>query len=775
MEMRTDHHLLANERAVEDVWLDPSSATLRPVEVAGVGHARVDHARAGLVGPVSEGERRCNAPFFAEHSIESLARRSDAWLSAQGRLTQPMYRPPDGTHYQPISWDEAFAVLARHLRETTPERTAFYTSNRTSNEASFLYHLFVREYGTNNLPDCTNMCHESSGQALHETIGIDKGTVPLDEFAAAQVILVIGQNPGLNNPKLATALERAKAAGASIVAINPLPPAGHWQLMSAPRARMTEPMSGEPESLADRFLQIRVGGDLALFQLINAGLIERGAVDTAFVDEFCSGYDALHDALESTNRSALLEATGLTANEVDSLTGLLAGSDRIVACWAMGLTQQRDAVAAIREVVNTLLLRGSFGAVGAGIGPVRGHSHVHGGRTPGLYNQADQTFFDALDTEFGLSVPRHPGHDTVGSIAAMRRRDIDVFMAMGGNFAGAAPDTDATADGLRSCQLTVQVSTKLNRSHVMCGREALILPALSQAEVDRTGGVAQFVTAEDTTGEVHTRQGRAQPISPQLKSEVAIVCGLAQAVQPRSPVPWASFTTDYALIRQRIERVLPAFAAFERRVAGGGSFRLPNPPRDIRSFPTTTGRARLTVNSCEPIDIPERRLLLQTLRSRGQFNTVIHGGGGSRHPDERRTAPLTTDAIAQAEAGPGRAADPDRNDRRVVFVHPDDVTELGFVDGAFVDLVSEWSDGDRRAQRFRIVAYPLARRTAAAYFPEANVLVPLGSVAEGSNTPTSKGIIIRLEQAGGRSGLLHHAAELEAVNAPRASAGTGRR
>ena len=770
METRTDDRLLANERAVQDVRLDHSSATRQPVAVTGAGDGQVDHARAGLVGSEREMGRRCDAAFFAEHSIDSLARRSDAWLSAQGRLTQPMYRPADGTHYEPISWDDAFAILARHLRATTPQRTAFYTSNRTSNEASFLYHLFVREYGTNNLPDCTNMCHESSGQALHETIGIDKGTVPLDEFSAAHVILVIGQNPGLNNPQLAAALQQAKAAGASIVAINPLPPAGRWRLMSAPRAARIDGMAGEPESLADRFLQIRVGGDLALFQLINAGLIERGAVDTAFVDEFCSGYDALHDALDGVDRPALLEATGLTADEVDSLADLLAGSDRIVACWAMGLTQQRDAVAAIREVVNTLLLRGSFGATGAGIGPVCGHSHVHGGRTPGLYDQVDQTFFDALDAEFGLSVPRHTGHDTVTSIEAMRRRDIDVFMAMGGNFAGAAPDTDATADGLRSCRLTVQVSTKLNRSHVACGREALILPALSQAEIDRTGGTEQFVTAEDTTGEVHVRQGRAQPISPQLMSEVAIVCGLAQAVHPRSPVPWASFAADYALIRQRIERVLPAFAPFEDRVASGGRFRLPNPPRDARSFPTTTGRARLTVNQREPIDIPEGRLLLQTLRSRGQFNTVIHGGESRRHADEQRTALLTTDAIAQAEAGPGRAGEPDRDDRRVVFIHPDDIAELGFVEGASVDLVSEWSDGDRRAERFRIVAYPLARRTAAAYFPEANVLVPLGSVAEGSNTPTAKGIIIRLEPVGGRP-----ARPVERAAAHQQAPGGGRR
>lgn len=662
--------------------------------------------------------RRCDPAFFAHHSIESLADKSDYWLGQQGRLTDPMYRPPGATHYEPIGWDDAFAVIARHLRATQPERTAFYTSGRTSNEAAFLYQLFVREYGTNNLPDCSNMCHESSGRALHHMIGIGKGTVTLDDFDNAQLILVIGQNPGTNHPRMLSTLEQAKAAGATIVAINPLPEAGLLRFKNPQRPRG---LIGRGTGLADHFLQIRVGGDLALFQLVNASLIEGGHVDEGFVLSHTSGYDDLAAALAGADRVALLAATGLTSAEVETFTGLVAAADRIVACWAMGLTQQRHAVATISELVNTLLLRGSIGKPGAGVGPVRGHSNVQGDRTMGIYDQPDEAFLAALDAEFGLSVPRKFGHDAVGAIVAMGRGDIDVFMSMGGNFAAAAPDTDVTVAGLNSCGLTVQVSTKLNRSHVACGREALILPCLGRTDVDRTGGRVQFVTVEDSMGEVHATQGSVERASTNLLSEVAIVCGIAAATNAGSPVPWSSFTSDYALIRERIERVLPDFAPFEERVIGGGRFQLPNPPRDSRTFNTNSGTAQLTVNKFEPIEIPDGRLLLQTVRSHDQFNTTIYGRN-----DRYRGI---------------------KDGRRVVFAHPVDLAQLGFGDGDMVDLVSEWTDHERRAVGFRVVAYPVARRTAAAYFPETNVLVPLGSTADVSRTPTSKSIIVRMEAA----------------------------
>ncbi len=688
-------------------WPDPDDAS----------HAEFCENGAKAVAEEAT-KRRVDAAFFAAHPVGDLAARTDHWLGRQGRLTQPMHRAPGATHYEPIGWDEAFAVVARHLRATDPDRAVFYTSGRTSNEAAFLYQLFVRSYGTNNLPDCSNMCHESSGSALGETIGIGKGSVRLDDFDHADVIVVVGQNPGTNHPRMLTALERAKERGATIVAVNPLPEAGLLGFRNPQRVRG---VVGRGSSLADHFLQIRTGGDHALFQLVNAALVERDAVDHAFVADHCEGYDELAGALEAVDRERLLAATGLEADEVAGLVDLLAGTDRIIVCWAMGLTQHRHAVPTIREVVNTVLLRGAIGRPGAGLCPVRGHSNVQGDRTMGIWEKPPAAFLDALDAEFGIASPRAHGHDTVAAIEAMERGEVDVFLAVGGNFVAAAPDTDRTIAAVQRCRLTVQVSTKLNRSHTAVGDEALILPCLGRTEVDRTGGLVQYVTVEDSMGEVHGSWGSVEPASPALRSEVAIVCGLAQATLPASPVPWASFPTDYARIRAHIERVVPGFDRFEERVRDGGRFALPHPPRDERRFATPSGRAHLTVNPCAPLEIPEGRLLLQTLRSHDQYNTTIYG------MDDRYRG------ISDG--------------RRVVFCHADDLADLGFADGDVVDLVSEWTDGiDRRAPAFRIVEYPIARRTAAAYFPEANALVPLGSVAETSNTPTSKSVIVRLER-----------------------------
>ena len=671
----------------------------------------------GAKAIAEEATRKTVTPaFFARHSLADLATRDDFWLGQQGRIASPVHRPPGASHYQPISWDDAFEVIAGHLRATTPDRSVFYTSGRTSNEAAFLYQLLVREHGTNNLPDCSNMCHESSGSALGETIGIGKGSVTLEDFDAARLILVVGQNPGTNHPRMLSTLERAKERGATIVAINPLPEAGLIRFKNPQRPRG---VVGSGTRLADHFMQVRIGGDQALFQLVNADLVARGAVDHAFVDQHCDGYDDLAAALADIDTDTLLEATGLTADEVATLAGLVARNDRIIVCWAMGLTQHRDAVATIREVVNTILLRGAIGKPGAGVCPVRGHSNVQGDRTMGIWEKPPAAFLDALDAEFGITSPREHGHDTVDAIAAMARGEVDVLMAMGGNLVSAAPDTERTAEAMRSVGLTVQVSTKLNRSHVDCGEEALILPCLGRTDVDRTGGTVQRVTVEDSMGEVHASQGTVAPPSADLRSEVAIICGIAQALLPDSPVPWASFTGDYARIRAHIANVVPGFTDFEARIADGARMRLPHPPRDSRTFATPSGRAQLTVNRTDPLVIPEGRLLLQTLRSHDQYNTTIYG---------------TDDRYRGIS-----------DERRVVFVNPTDLAALDLADGGVVDLVSEWADGERRAEAFRVVAYPTARRTAAAYFPEANALVPLGSVAETSNTPTSKAIVVRLE------------------------------
>jgi len=668
-------------------------------------------------------DRKIDAAFFAAHPIGELAQRSDYWLGQQGRLTEPMYRPAGADHYEPIGWDAAFERIGAALRATAePDRAVFYTSGRTSNEAAFTYQLFVRAFGTNNLPDCSNMCHESSGVALTETIGIGKGTVTIEDLHDAELLVIVGQNPGTNHPRMLSALEVAKQRGASIVAVNPLPEAGLLRFRNPQKVRG---LLGKGTPLADVHLPIAVGADLALFQLVNRRLVARDAVDHEFVEAHCDGYDQLVAHLAGLDDDALLAATGLTAAQVDELAALIGSRERIVISWAMGLTQHRQAVATLREVTNTLLLRGAIGKRGAGACPVRGHSNVQGDRTMGIYEQPSAAFLDALGGHFGFAPPQHHGYDTVAAIAAMAAGEVDVFVGMGGNFVSATPDTDVTAAAMERCGLTVQISTKLNRSHVRCGTEALILPCLGRTEIDARDDVGdRFVTVEDSMGMVHASRGRNRPASPQLRSEVDIVCGIAAATFTGTDggvVDWSAWAGDYAAVRDHIEAVIPGFDRFNERVQHRGGFALPNPPRDSRTFRTATGLARLTVNPFEPVVVPPGRLLLQTVRSHDQYNTTIYG---------------LDDRYRGIHDG-----------RRVVFVNAGDLAAAGFADGDVVDVVSEWTDGsERRAPSFRLVAYPTPPGCCAAYFPEANVLVPLGSFAEGSRTPTSKAIVVRFER-----------------------------
>ncbi|WP_422646990.1 FdhF/YdeP family oxidoreductase [Actinoalloteichus caeruleus] len=677
--------------------------------------------------------RRVTREFFARHSVSDLASRTDYWLGQQGRLTEPMVLGEGADHYEPIGWDEAFAMVAEELAaQPDPDSAVFYTSGRTSNEAAFLYQLLVRGLGTNNLPDCSNMCHESSGSALTETIGVGKGSVSLDDIHQADLVLVVGQNPGTNHPRMLSALERAKAGGARIVAVNPLPEAGLLRFRNPQNLRG---VLGRGVGLADEFCQIRIGGDLALFRALGHLLVAReraepgSVVDRDFVADHTEGYEEYAAHVRDLDWPAVLAATGLPREQIERVAELLATSRRTVACWAMGLTQHRQSVATIRELVNLMLLRGMIGRPGAGLCPVRGHSNVQGDRTMGIWEKPPAAFLDALEREFGLPMPRSPGLDTVEAIRAMREGRIGVFAALGGNFAAAAPDTEVTARALRSCALTVQVSTKLNRSHVVTGRRALILPTLGRTERDVRNGVDQFVTVEDSMSCVHASRGRLAPASAHLRSEVAIVCGLARAVLgPDHPVPWESLAEDYDLVRDRIGRVVPGCEDYNDKVRRPDGFVLPHPPRDSRSFPTASGRARFTTNQLDVLRVPPGRLLLQTLRSHDQYNTTIYG------LDDRYRGV--------------------RGGRRVVLVHPDDCAALGVADGQLVDLVGEWRTGDelveRRAPGFRVVPYPTAAGCAAAYYPETNALVPLDSVAEVSGTPASKSVVIRLEPVSAR-------------------------
>ncbi|MFC4374769.1 FdhF/YdeP family oxidoreductase [Nocardia halotolerans] len=668
--------------------------------------------------------RRVTAEFFREHSVAELDTMSDHWLNQQGRLTEPMVRRPGATHYEPIGWDAALELIATSLRGLeSPDEALFYTSGRLSNEAAFLLQLFVRAYGTNNLPDCSNMCHESSGSALQQTLGVGKGSVSLEDIYAADLVFVVGQNPGTNHPRMLSALEQTKRNGGKIVAVNPLPEAGLIRFKNPQHARG---VLGRGTAIADYFLKIRSGGDLALFQMLNRLLLEAedaapGTVlDHRFIAGQTSGFEAFAEHARRISWDTALTATGLTRAEIEQVHQQVLASDKIIVCWAMGLTQHKHGVPTIREIVDFLLLRGNLGRPGAGVCPVRGHSNVQGDRTMGIWERMPQSFLDALGTEFGFTPPAAHGLDSVGAIRAMRDGKAKVFVGVAGNFVRATPDSAVTEAALRRCELTVQISTKLNRSHTVCGATALILPTLGRSDRDIQATGEQFVTVEDSMSEVHASRGRLDPASPHLLSEVAIISRLARRTLGQgNTIPWEEFVADYRSIRDRISRVVPGFENFDERVDRPGGLRLANPV-NAGIFRTSTGKAEFTCNDVAMLEVPPGYLILQSLRAHDQWNTVPYTNN-----DRYRGI---------------------HNARRVIMVNPVDLAERGLTDGDVVDIVSVWHDGtERRAQNFVAVAYPASRGSAAAYYPETNVLVPLDSVADISNTPTSKGIVVRLE------------------------------
>lgn len=665
--------------------------------------------------------------FWAEHSLTELKEKSEYWLGMQGRLVQPVHKAAGSDHYVPVSWADALGLVADKLRGLdSPDQAAFYTSGRTANETAFLYQLFVRAFGTNNLPDCSNMCHESTGTAMNATLGVGKSTIAYDDFAKADLVIVMGQNPGTNHPRMLTALEDAKRSGAAIVAVNPLPEAAMRRYKNPKTVRG---IVGRGTDLADQFLQIRSGGDMALLQWVSRRVLEAedrspGTVlDHEFLADHTLGLEDFRAHLEALDEQEVLAATGLTVAEMDELADRYLAADRVIITWAMGITQHRKGVDTIKEIVNLLLLRGNIGKPGAGASPIRGHSNVQGDRTMGIWEKMPDAFLDALAAEFSFEPPRRHGLDSVQSIEAMQRGEIKVWFALGGNLVAAISDTAAAEAAMRGTDLTVQVSTKLNRSHVVTGAEALILPTLGRTDVDLQETGPQFVSVEDSVCAVHGTHGAVPPVSPALLSEISIVTRLARAVLgDEGPIDWAGFERDYNTIRESISRVVPGFADFNRQVRRKGGFVLPNGPRDSRTFPTTTGKAMITVNELVPVECPPGRLILQTIRSHDQFNTTMY-------------------SLSDRYRGI-------KNGRDVVFVNPDDLLELGLADGDRVDIASEWpEEPDRWLRGYRVVAYPTSRGCAAAYFPEANVLVSLASTALGSNTPVSKAVIVRLQKA----------------------------
>ncbi|HEX8142378.1 MAG TPA: FdhF/YdeP family oxidoreductase [Pyrinomonadaceae bacterium] len=666
--------------------------------------------------------RRATPEFFEKWSVSELSRQSDYWLGQQGRLTHPMLLGRASDHYRPVSWTQAFELISRELNAlASPHEAIFYTSGRTSNEAAFLYQLFVRQFGTNNLPDCSNMCHESSGTALTETIGIGKGTVTLDDFELAQAIIVIGQNPGTNHPRMLTALQAAKRGGCKIIHINPLPETG---LNRFKHPQEPFGMLGSGTKLADLFLQVRINGDVALLKGIMKEMLAEESrhpgkvLDQGFIRDKTAGFAEFARSLADVSRDELVEQSGISLEEMREAARILINSERTICCWAMGLTQHRNAVANIQEIVNLLLLRGQIGRPGAGVCPVRGHSNVQGDRTMGIWERPTEAFLDSLAKEFGFTPPRAHGYDTVEAIRALHEGRAKIFCALGGNFLSATPDTEYTAEALSRARLTVQVSTKLNRAHLITGQQALILPCLGRTEADVHGGAARFVTVENSMGIVHSSHGSLPPASEHLLSEPAIVARLARAtLGERSTVEWEKLAEDYDLIRDHIARVIPGFADYNRRVREPGGFYLPNLARE-GTFKTSTNRANFTVHELPRHNLAPGQFMMMTIRSHDQFNTTIYG------LDDRYRGIF--------------------GERRVVLLNAEDILAAGLKERQVVDLVSHFEGEERIARRFMVVPYSIPRRCAATYFPEANVLVPIGSVAEKSNTPASKSVVISI-------------------------------
>ena len=665
--------------------------------------------------------KRVTRELFARWSVAELAAQDDAWLEAQGRLTEPMRLAPGASHYAPISWDAAFERIAEYLHQlASPDEAVFYTSGRTSNEAAFLWQLFARMFGTNNLPDCSNMCHESSGTGLGESIGEGKGTVGLADFELCDAIFVLGQNPGSNHPRMLTVLQAAKRRGCAIVSINPLRERG---LVSFANPQEARGLLGFGTPLADLFVQVRVGGDVALLQGVAKGLLELedaapGTVlDREFIATHTEGFEAWHAALAKRSFEELERGAGVTRTEMRALAQLYASARAVIACWAMGLTQHEHGVANVQELVNLLLLRGNIGRPGAGPCPVRGHSNVQGDRTMGIWERPSPDFLARLGAEFEFEPPSEHGLDTVAAIQALHAGRARVFIALGGNFAAATPDTAFTHEALRRAELTVQISTTLNRSQLVAGREALILPALGRTERDTQNGVEQFVTVEDSMRCVHRSRGRLEPAGAELRSEPAIVAGIARAVLGDSPsAPWSSFAADYDRVRERIARVIPGFENMNRRVRDAGGFVLPS-AAGARAFRTASGRAHLTVQEPPDSELPPGQLWMMTLRSHDQYNTTVYGG------DDRYRGV---------------------RGRRVVLLHPEELARAGLDDGQAVELTSHWRGETRSLRGFRAHAYDLPLGCAATYFPEANALVPVGSFAARSRTPAYKSLPISI-------------------------------
>lgn len=696
-------------------WPDPDD------ERSSIG----EYCENGIKAIAEEAQKKAiTSEFFAKYSVQEISELSDFEIGKTGRLTEPMLLAEGADYYKPISWTDAFQLIAKELKSLpSPNEALFYTSGRTSNEAAYLYQLFVRAFGTNNLPDCSNMCHESSGVALSETVGIGKGSVTLQDIYEAEVLIIMGQNPGTNHPRMLSAIEKCKVNGGQVITVNPLPEAG---LMRYTDPQSPKRMLTNGIQITDLYLPVKINGDVAflkalMYDLLQMDIAQGGdLIDYDFIEKHTNGYEKFIKSIKQIDYMACLKQCGLQAKQVRDAAKMIARKQKIIVCWAMGLTQHENGVDNIKEIVNLLLMKGAIGKPGAGTCPVRGHSNVQGDRTMGIWEAPKDDFLDKLDEVHGIKSPREHGLSVVPAIKAMHEGKAKVFFAMGGNFLSATPDTAYTAKALQNCELTVHVSTKLNRSHLVHGKKALILPCLGRTDKDLQDGKEQFVSCENSMGVVQSSQGVINPPSKHLLSEVRIVAELAKATLGNSSIDWDGYASDYDRIREAIEKVIPGFENYNERVRKPGGFYLPNGAREGK-FNTASGKAEFTVIDLPKHELAEDEFVMMTIRSHDQFNTTIYGLN-----DRYRGI---------------------HNERRVVLMNPKDIQSKGFKAGDIVDLTSHFNGVERRVNRFILLPYPIPSTNVATYFPETNPLVPIDSFARKSLTPASKMVKIKVHKS----------------------------
>lgn len=692
-------------------WPDPDNHRSR-FEFCENGAKAVADERSSL---------KANPKFWSKWPVNELSTKSDNWLNKRGRITHPMVLMPNSMNYTEITWKEAFGMIADELASLDDTNKAiFYTSGRTSNEAAFLWQLLARWYGTNNLPDCSNMCHESSGVALTESIGIGKGTVKLDDFNKADLIIVIGQNPGTNHPRMLSALSDAKKSGASIISINPLKETG---MVRFKHPQKPLDLLGSGRQISDEHVTVNINGDMALFRGFSKVIIESNSFHREFIEEYTKGFDNYVNAVENTDWDEIVKQSGIHIDDIKRLGKIISKSKSTIVCWAMGITQHKNSVATIQEIVNLQLLGGHIGRPGAGICPVRGHSNVQGDRTVGINHKPNINFLNSLEENIGIKAPQEHGVDTVGAVKLMQKSN-SVFISMGGNFLSAMSDTKITANALRNCNLTVQISTKPNRSHLVTGKKALILPCLGRTEIDQTTEGIQFVSVENSMGIVHSSQGNSKPISSSLKSEIAIVTGIALALEKkisRNKINWQFLSNNYDNIRNLIASCIGGFENYNSLVRKDGGFYLPNNPRDNLSFDTKSGKAEFISHKITSKKVNSNEFLMMTIRSHDQYNTTIYGLN-----DRYRGI---------------------SNGRRIIFMNPEDISKNNLEKFQLVDITSHFDGKKRFSEKWFVVPYDIPQNNVATYFPESNSLIPLESVADKSNTPTSKSVVVTINKS----------------------------